>query len=209
MHWTTAFQLASAIVLSLGGGGAIVIGLSSFLGKLWAERALQKEKHKYADMLQNAASELENAKSRYQIELDALAHIHRLRTDEEFSRLGQFWKHMAILQNAQRGAVSMGVKLEPADKELREKYRADRREEYERALYEARKFFYEEKLFIPDLIAKAGESTLMHLIKEKNYYDLKLGEGDREWNRIYLENLPELVGGFEQAPIFGHRLRWH
>src|SRR5580704_11559963 len=39
-----AFEMAAAVIVSLGGGGAIVFGLSGFLGKLWADRALQSQK---------------------------------------------------------------------------------------------------------------------------------------------------------------------
>jgi hypothetical protein len=89
MNWTSAFQLASAIIASLGGGGALVFGLSSYLGRIWADRALEMERHKYAEMLQAAKGELDKATNRYQVELDSLGLVHKLRTTEEFSRLGQ------------------------------------------------------------------------------------------------------------------------
>ncbi len=38
------FEVAAAVIVSLGGGGAIVFRLSGFLGKLWADRALQTQK---------------------------------------------------------------------------------------------------------------------------------------------------------------------
>jgi hypothetical protein len=41
---TEPFEIAQAVLLSLGGGGAIVFGLSSFLGKVWAQKILQSEK---------------------------------------------------------------------------------------------------------------------------------------------------------------------
>ncbi|MDF5615367.1 hypothetical protein P7M48_12040 [Vibrio parahaemolyticus] len=44
----SAFNIAQAILVSLGGGAAIVLGASSFLGKLWAQRILQKEQSKMA-----------------------------------------------------------------------------------------------------------------------------------------------------------------
>jgi hypothetical protein len=43
-----AFELGTAIVTSLGGGGLLVFGLSGYLGRVWADRALEIEKHKYA-----------------------------------------------------------------------------------------------------------------------------------------------------------------
>jgi hypothetical protein len=43
MTISDALYVAGAIIVSLGGGAVIVIGLSSWLGKLWAKRILQKE----------------------------------------------------------------------------------------------------------------------------------------------------------------------
>lgn len=37
------FQIAFAIIMSIGGGGAIVFALSSWLGKIWAQRIINKE----------------------------------------------------------------------------------------------------------------------------------------------------------------------
>ncbi|MGA2047354.1 MAG: hypothetical protein ABSG96_06660, partial [Terracidiphilus sp.] len=139
MDWTSAFQLATAIIASLGGGCAIVFGLSSYLGRIWAERLTEKEKHKYADMLQAAKGELDKATNRYQVELDSLGLVHKLRTTEEFSRLGQLWKQMAILQDAFNASAGLGLKMVPANLEDRAKYVGAQRQEYVTALYEARK----------------------------------------------------------------------
>lgn len=39
-----SFEIAQAVLLSLGGGALIVFALSSFLAKVWAQRILQNEK---------------------------------------------------------------------------------------------------------------------------------------------------------------------
>jgi len=46
MTTSEVFQVSLAVLASLGGGGAIVLGLSSWLGRVWAERILAGEKHK-------------------------------------------------------------------------------------------------------------------------------------------------------------------
>jgi hypothetical protein len=63
----TAFEIAQAVLLSLGGGGLIVFGLSSYIGKIWAQRILQKEK-----------TEHDKEITKFKNELDALAKIHSL-----------------------------------------------------------------------------------------------------------------------------------
>lgn len=197
MTWTIAFQLAAAIIASLGGGGALVFGLSSYLGKLWADRALEKERHKYAGILEAAKSELERATNRYQVELDSLTLVHRLRTTEEFSRLGQLWRHMAILQDALVGTAGLGLVIVPAGPEQQKKYEEMLRSEYEEALREARKFYLEEKLFIPTTIAECAESTLGAAVKEKNFYDIFSKHKLTTARDQYTQNLQVFVDSFQ------------
>lgn len=56
---TDAFEIAQAVLLSLGGGAAIVFGLSNYLGKVWASRILQNEKQEHDKQLAEFKSKLE------------------------------------------------------------------------------------------------------------------------------------------------------
>jgi hypothetical protein len=195
--WTDAFRVAAAIIASLGGGGALVLGLSNYLGKIWADRALEKEKHKYAEILQTTKSDLDRATNRYQVELDSLTLVHKLRTTEEFSHLGQLWRHMAILQDALRAAAGLGIRLVPADATERTKYMDTLRSEYEKALSETRKFFLEEKLFIPKEIAAGAESTLGAAINEKNFYDIFSKHHEATVRSQYTNSLAGFLADFD------------
>lgn len=44
MSWEDAFKVSAAVIASLGGSGAIVLSLSSCLGRFWASKILQREK---------------------------------------------------------------------------------------------------------------------------------------------------------------------
>ena len=62
-----AIQIAAAVIISLGGGGAIVLGLSSWIGKLWADRLLARESAAHQRSLEAHKRELElafNARNR-------------------------------------------------------------------------------------------------------------------------------------------------
>ena len=59
MGWEDAFKFVTASLASIGVGGAIVFGLSSWLGKLWASRILDDERHKLGAALEKTKSELE------------------------------------------------------------------------------------------------------------------------------------------------------
>lgn len=179
MNLKDIVEVGAAIIASLGGGGAIVLGLSGFLGKLWADRALEREKHHYAGILQEAKSNLDKAANRYQVELDTLALAHKLRTTEEFSRLGSLWKHVAILSAAFNSAARQGFEIVPADPTERKQYKDELRQQFFEALAKAQNFFLEEKLFIPKAIADCAESTLREAIKESRFYQLWANDSDQ------------------------------
>lgn len=58
MTATDLFELAGALIASIGGGAALILAFSSWLGKVWASRILEAEKANYA-------RELEGLKSRF------------------------------------------------------------------------------------------------------------------------------------------------
>lgn len=41
------FEIAAAVLTSLGGGGLIILGMSGWLGKVWADRLMQAERAKH------------------------------------------------------------------------------------------------------------------------------------------------------------------
>lgn len=61
---TNAFEIAQAVLLALGGGGAIVFALSSWIGKMWAQRIFQSETQKYEQQLVKFKSELDSIKEK-------------------------------------------------------------------------------------------------------------------------------------------------
>jgi hypothetical protein len=76
MNQADIWSTASAVLLSLGGGGAIVWGLSSFLGNLWSKKLIakyqldldekfEKIKKEYTTEVETYKSELEKARNDY------------------------------------------------------------------------------------------------------------------------------------------------
>lgn len=60
-----AFNLVAAVVASFGSGALIVIGLSTWLGNLWAKRILQIESAAFQREIESIRHELNIAKSSY------------------------------------------------------------------------------------------------------------------------------------------------
>jgi hypothetical protein len=58
MTVTDAIEISAAILASLGGGAIVLIACSSWLGKLWAERIMERERADYAKELEKLRSEL-------------------------------------------------------------------------------------------------------------------------------------------------------
>jgi hypothetical protein len=149
-------KIALTVIASIGGGGAIVFGLSSFLGKLWADRALEKQRHEYAQMIQGKQHQLDAALKRVQMELDTLGLLHSLRTKEEFSRLSKLWKRLANLTEAFK-LLTTSEPTNPASN--------NRLELFNTALHDTRQFFYDVQIFIPEPIEMVAAAMLSAAVK--------------------------------------------
>jgi hypothetical protein len=159
MHISDVLEIAAAIIASLGGGGAIVWGFSGYLGKIWADRGLERQKHEYSQLNIAFQSQLDVASRRLQIELDALGLVHKLRTQEEFNRLAGLWKRVANLRNSFAGLAQQGMTLTPGDPEERKKWNSHIRQQFDTGLNDALMFLAEEGLFIPKHICVVAESA--------------------------------------------------
>ena len=73
------------------------------------------------------------------------------------------------------------------------------RRNYEEALWKARQFFLEQKLFIPTKIAECAESTLRAAITEKNLYDMFHDHYDPGVRAHYSKELPKLVSDYDSG----------
>jgi len=59
VEWDIVFKLVTASIASIGVGGAIVFALSSWLGKVWANRILESERHRFGEELEKTKKELD------------------------------------------------------------------------------------------------------------------------------------------------------
>jgi hypothetical protein len=58
MDVAAVWEITASVLVSLGGGGLIVFGLSTWLGKVWADRLMQKEQAAYSAKLEELRSSL-------------------------------------------------------------------------------------------------------------------------------------------------------
>jgi hypothetical protein len=68
--------IATTVIASIGGAGIIILGLSSWLGKIWADRLYLRTNAQYAKEIEGIksqyAQQIEEVKSRYSVELERL-----------------------------------------------------------------------------------------------------------------------------------------
>ncbi len=57
MGFEEILRIAATVVLSLGGGGAIVFALASWLGKIWASKILHADRAEYEQQLERMRTE--------------------------------------------------------------------------------------------------------------------------------------------------------
>lgn len=140
MTWLEVFQIVSAAILSVSGAGAIFWKFSSYLGKLWASRYLEKIKSEYQKELESYRAELDLIKS----------NILRY-SDKQFKLYSKLWESLCELKFS---AVRLW-------QEANEKNLRDFSEKLQLALENVEKsyLFIEEKSYqtLRDLLKEFGE----------------------------------------------------
>lgn len=123
------FEVAFALIISLGGGGAIVWGLSSWLGKVWANRILEDEKAKHQKEIEGYKSELRKELERIGVIQDKALYISKAQYDYEYKIYQEIWKKLnrCIYATAR---LYPGYENFPTDSEERKKYQLDKYQDY-------------------------------------------------------------------------------
>ena len=75
MTLSDAYEIASAVLISVGGAAGILFVFSSWLGKVWAERILSKEKAKNAEDIEAFKKQLVLETESHKVRLKKSEHI--------------------------------------------------------------------------------------------------------------------------------------
>jgi hypothetical protein len=120
-----AISVGMSVIFSLGGGATLVFALSSWLGKVWAERLMQSERHEHAKQLELL---------RTSVQLASEEHLSTLRSKLEVTRETHVREHVdrvAIYRSAIDLIAGIVAKVEMVMMQKRGPLSADELHEFE------------------------------------------------------------------------------
>lgn len=101
MSFTEIFSIAGAIIASIGGGAAIVLALSSWLGKIWANRLMEADKSRYAKELETVKAELTRISQDRTRKLESLKRHYERQIEEFYGPLFNMVHQIFVANNIQ------------------------------------------------------------------------------------------------------------
>lgn len=184
------FEIGGAVLLSLGGAGALLFALSSWLGKVWATRILEQEQAKHAEQL-----------SRLKGELDKMIHVHRVQFEAEFRALKDIWQAASGLRShisALRPRMSVTESSEGYDECFWKRYQGFQAalNTFQNAIDDNAPFYSDELFREVDALLRIAkhEEVFVHAEKVKDAQWFKDGEESRQQF-------------FQQATVVGATMR--
>jgi hypothetical protein len=103
------WDVALSVLASLGGGGAIVLALSSWLGKVWASRILEADRRRYSEELEAVKNRYDVAVRAFQGEIDRTLFVHRVQFETEFKALSDIWAKLVRVAASTEALRPMGT----------------------------------------------------------------------------------------------------
>ena len=98
MTITDAWRVALAVLASLGGGSLIVAALSSWLGKVWADRLMQRDRAKHSEELEKLRSSLEQSQRLLQGEIEKTLFVTKTHFETEFQIIREIWQEVSVVR---------------------------------------------------------------------------------------------------------------
>lgn len=92
MNYDDIFNIATAILASVGGSAVIIMALSSWLGKVWANRILEKDKLKYTTELEKIRATLQNENEKQKL-------VFSMYFEGQFKIYNNLWLALVNLEN--------------------------------------------------------------------------------------------------------------
>ncbi len=119
------WEIVSSIILAFGGSSVIILGMSNWLGKVWASRILEKEKTNLTKELEDYKltinKQLEEYKNHLLLNGEKALHVSKVQYDKEFEIYRIIWEKLIECKS---NTIELYPVLEdvPTDKEELEEF---------------------------------------------------------------------------------------
>jgi len=100
MNWDDAFKLASSIFVSIGGGSVIIFSLSSWLGKIWAERILSADRNHYQKQMESLKHDYQRQMEVFRSDVALKLEIAKRFSENQFRLYNELWRSLCDLKAA-------------------------------------------------------------------------------------------------------------
>lgn len=94
MEWKTIFQIVSAIVVSLGGGSAIVMAVTKWCGELLSQKLLGSMQNKFEKEIEAYKAGLQRTSAELDAFLQNFVHINQNQYDMEVDIYKKIWSSL-------------------------------------------------------------------------------------------------------------------
>lgn len=152
MSWEDALRVGLVVIGSLGGAGAIVFGFSGFLGRLWADRVVERQRVKSDEGLTKLRVEVEGGLRRLDAALGHRSFLLQRVAEMELEGLRDCWQKARACVPAVNGPRAMHSGSDLADLNAR----TDQLRIAHNALMES---LGQHEPFLPDKIAQLLEQV--------------------------------------------------
>ena len=170
MNITEIIQISTAIIISLGGSSLILIGLSSWLAKVWANRIMQDEKSKHDRELANLREELRGR-------VEKRVYIYKIQYEKEFEIYQELWATLIPLYQKTTLLRPIIDNYDPKEDERMRR----RLEEFRKSFIPLQEVVQKQRPFYAPEIFNALNKIMMICHKESIEYEFKEGRSHKEY----------------------------
>ena len=163
--WIEVLKIVAGVIAALGGGGAIVAGLSSWLGKVWADRLMAEEKAKYEKELERLTKQLERKN-----------YVSKVRFDAEFAIYRELSKTLVIVvQDTSLLFPVGGLQYAPASEQAKKQMYKEYYEDAYKSYTDFSNCLASNSAFIAEDIYQDFESIRKKVCQQVNFYTTIIG----------------------------------
>jgi hypothetical protein len=84
MKFYDFFKIAAAIIISIGGSGGIIAWFANYIGKIWADRLMEKERFKYQEDIEKLKKTLAEELEKVKLKNSQIECMSKVQFEKEF-----------------------------------------------------------------------------------------------------------------------------